>query len=162
MSTGPLDIKVRRYRRRDRDAVLRITRTSFVGMCLDSAIEKHFGPVSNTTWQDRKWDGIEWDLRHRPGDVLIAEVDDEVVGYMCTRLYYDYSIGHVANMAVEREFQGRGVGKALMRAALDHFRNCGMRYARIETLEENYKGRNFYPAFGFKEVGRQIHYFRDL
>jgi len=156
------DLEIRAYHKRDRDAVLRITETSFNGMCLDSAMEKHFGPIAGTSWQERKWDGIEWDLRHRPDDVLVAVVNGQVVGYICTRLYYDYCIGHVANMAVAQEYQGKGVGKMLMRAALDHFRSHGMRYARIETLEENFKGRNFYPAFGFKEVGRQIYYFREL
>jgi GNAT superfamily N-acetyltransferase len=156
------DIKVRKYRKRDRDAVLRITEGSFEGLCLDSVMERHFGPIAGTSWQDRKRGGIEWDLRHRPEHVLVAEEEGEVVGYMCTRLYYDHCIGHVANMAVAREYQGKGVGKMLMQAALDYFRQCGMRYARIETLEENYKGQNFYPSFGFKEVGRQIYYFREL
>ncbi len=156
------EIIVRKYRKRDRAAVMRITEESFGGMCLDSAMENEFGPIAGTSWQERKRDGIDWDLRHRPEHVLIAEADGEVVGYMCTRLYYDYSIGHIANMAVSSEYQGRGVGKNLMRAALEHFRNCGMRYARIETLESNYKGRSFYPTFGFREVGRQIYYFREL
>jgi len=156
------EIIVRKYRRRDRDAIMRITRTSFQDMCLDSVMERHFGRIAGTTWQERKEDGIDWDLRHRPEHVLVAEIDGEVVGYMCTRLYYDYSIGHVANLAVACEHQGKGVGKKLMAAALEHFRRCGMRYARVETLDENYKGRKLYPAFGFKEVGRQIYYFREL
>ena len=55
-----------------------------------------------------------------------------------------------------------GVGKALMAAALDHFRDCGMLYARIETLEQNIKAQNFYPSVGFKEVARQIFYVMEL
>jgi ribosomal protein S18 acetylase RimI-like enzyme len=65
-------------------------------------------------------------------------------------------------MAVASDYQGQGVGKILMRQALSHFREHGMRYARIETLEQNYRGQSLYPAFGFKEVGRQIFYLREL
>lgn len=157
-----LDVKVRRYRRRDRDAVMRITEESFEGFCLDSCIEERFGPISGLTWQERKRDVIDYDLRRNPEHALVAEADGLVVGYVCTRLYHDYAIGHVANMAVAKEYQGRGVGKMLIRAALDHFRKCGMRYARIEALEDNYRARDFYLSFGFREVARQIYYLREL
>jgi ribosomal protein S18 acetylase RimI-like enzyme len=65
-------------------------------------------------------------------------------------------------MAVAASYQGLGVGKALIGHALEHFRKRGMRYARIETLQQNYKGQKLYPSFGFTEIGRQIYYLREL
>jgi len=153
---------VRKYRRRDRDAILEITAQSFGGACLDSNIEQHFGAIARTTWQERKQRGIDHDLRHNARHVLVAELDGLVVGYVCTRVYRDMAVGHLANMAVARQYQGRGIGKMLIRASLDHFRRLGLKYARIETLEQNATGRHLYPAFGFKEVGRQIFFFREL
>ncbi len=153
---------VRKYRRRDRAAIMRITEESFEGFCLDSHMEEKFGLIASTTWQERKRDGIDYDLRRHPEHAFVAELDDRAVGYVCTRIYREHSMGHVANMAVARDYQGRGVGKALMRRALEHFRECGMHYARVETLEQNYKGRKLYPAFGFKEVGRQVYFLREL
>jgi ribosomal protein S18 acetylase RimI-like enzyme len=153
---------VRKYRRRDRPAVMRITEESFEGFCLDCNMEEHFGTIAETTWQDRKRAGIDYDLRRNPGHALVAELDGRVVGYVCTRIYREHSTGHVANMAVARDYQGRGVGRMLMQRALEHFRDCGMRYARVETLEQNYKGRKLYPAFGFKEIGRQVYFLREL
>jgi ribosomal protein S18 acetylase RimI-like enzyme len=156
------EVTVRPYRRGDRDAILRITEESFDGFCLDKNMDEHFGPIAGSTWQERKRDGIDYDLRRNPEHTLVAELDGQVAGFVCTRLYHQHRTGHVANMAVAKEHQGRGVGKALMRGALEHFRKSGMRYARVETLEQNYKGQSFYPAFGFKEVGRQIYYLREL
>ena len=49
-----------------------------------------------------------------------------------------------------------------MQAALDYLRASGMRYAKIETLEQNRKGQAFYPSVGFQEVARQIHYLMRL
>lgn len=156
------EAKIRKYRRGDRQAVLRITEESFEEVCLDANMQKHFGRIASTTWQERKRNGIDHDLRHNPEHALVAEMDGQVVGFVCTRTYQDVATGHVANLAVAKDYQGRGVGKMLLRAALDHFRDCGMRYARIETLEQNDRAQKLYPVFGFKEIGRQVYYLREL
>ena len=157
-----MEVTVRKYHSRDRDAVMDITDRGFEGFCLDENVEKLFGDISGTSWQSRKKKAIQYDLDHRPADTLIAEVDGKVAAYACTRLYRNRSVGHVANMAVAPEYQGQGVGKALLKAALEHFRENGMDYARIETLEQNYKAKKFYPKMDFKEVGKRIYYFREL
>ncbi len=153
---------IRRCKRRDRKAVLRITEESFGGFCLDSNIEERFGQLAGTTWRDRKRAGVDYDLRQNAEHAFVAEIGGEVVGYVCGRIYRSTGIGHVANMAVDPDYQGRGIGRSLLEKALEHFRECGMRYARIETLEQNYKGRRLYPSLGFEEVGRQVFYFREL
>ena len=155
-------IKIRRYRRRDRAAVLRITRESFGGYCLDENIEAAFGRLADTSWQDRKAAGVDSDLTRNPEHCLVAVHDADVVGYVCTRLYRYTATGHIANLAVSPEHQGRGIGRALLEASLRHFRKCGMRHARIETLEQNERGLHLYPVLGFREVGRQVFYFREL
>jgi ribosomal protein S18 acetylase RimI-like enzyme len=156
------EIAIRDLRKSDAEDVLRITDESFEGFCLDSNMERQFGRIAGTTWQERKRESIDYDLQRNPEHAFVAEVDGQVVGFVCTRVYPDESIGHVANIAVAKQYQGRGIGKRLMQTALSHFRECGMRYARIETLEQNYKGQKLYPAFGFKEIGRQIFYLREL
>ena len=156
------DVTVRAYRKRDRDAILEITRESFDQFCLESNMDKSFGPIAGMAWDARKCDGIAFDLAQNPDHTFVAVVDAQVVGYVCTRLYTAHLIGHVANIAVARKHQGQGIGKLLLAKALEHFRSFGMRYARIETLEQNYKGNRFYPSFGFKEIGRQVFYFREL
>lgn len=162
MREASVEVTIRYYRSDDRDAVLEITERSFPGFCLDENVEKLFGDIAGTSWQSRKKKAIAYDLDYRPADTLVAEVGGQVVGYACNRIYRTRSVGHVANMAVDPEYQGCGVGKALLKASLDHFRRRGMECARIETLEQNYKARKLYPSFGFKEVGSRIYYFREL
>jgi len=155
-------ISIRKYRRRDRERVLRIAEESFAGVCLDENIERHFGRIAGTNWRERKRESIDYDLRHNPQHALVAEADGEVIGFVALRIYPDQLMGHIANLAVAREWQGQGAGKMLLNGALAHLRECGMRYARIETLEQNFKAQKLYPAFGFQEIGRQIHYLRVL
>ena len=156
-----MTIEVRKYQSRDRRAVLRIAVESFVGVCMDENIERQFGVVGDR-WEDYKKEAIDYDLVNNPASTFVAVVDGEVAGFVCNRLYTSRSIGHVANLAVASQFQGKGVGKVLMRASLEHFRERGMRHARIETLEQNAKAQKFYPSLGFKEIGRQIFYFMKL
>ncbi len=157
-----VQIAVRNYVKRDREAVLRITAESFEGFCLEENMEIHVGRIANRTWQECKRDAIEYDLRNNARHAFVAEADGQVVGFVCTRLYRDLLIGHVANLAVAKDYQSRGIGKMLLQQALIHFRECGARHARIETLEQNFKAQKLYPAFGFKEIGRLIYYLRDL
>ena len=65
-------------------------------------------------------------------------------------------------IAVDPRRQSRGLGKALMQAALEYLKAAGMAAAKIETLEQNQVGRKFYPSVGFVEIARQIHYVKQL
>ena len=156
-----VSVRVRKYHRRDREAVLRIAAESFRGVCLDENIEKAFGKTG-ASWQEHKMDTVDYDLEGHTASCLVAEVDGKVVGFACNRLYHNRSVGHMANLAVLEQYQGKGVGKALLGGSLDHFREMGMRFARIETLEQNERGQKFYTSAGFQEVGRQIFYFKKL
>ncbi|SVE50433.1 uncharacterized protein METZ01_LOCUS503287, partial [marine metagenome] len=71
-------------------------------------------------------------------------------------------IGWIPNVAVDPTHQGAGVGRQLMEHAIDFMRAEGMEAAKIETLQQNDVGSNFYPSVGFKEVGLQIHYLMRL
>ena len=157
-----MEIMIRPYKKRDKEQVLQITEESFEGFCIDENVEKQFGRVGDMRWQERKRDGVAYDLDAHPSDCFVAELDGGAVGYVCTRLYRHDGIGHVANIAIALQYQGMGIGKELLGAALRHFRQEGIDYARIETLEQNFKGQEFYPSIGFREVARQIYYFMKL
>jgi ribosomal-protein-alanine N-acetyltransferase len=63
---------------------------------------------------------------------------------------------------VEADVQGRGVGRALIEHALEYFRSEGLSVAVIETMTNNAAGQHLYPACGFVEVARQIHFAQKL
>lgn len=141
--------------------MLRIAETCFSGVCLDENIEGAFGEIG-APWREHKRDSVDFDLTNNAASALVAVADGKVVGFICNRLYRSRSTGHVANLAVMQAYQGRGIGKALLRASLDYFRAQGMRHVRIETLAQNEKACRLYPSLGFEEVGHQIHYYKKL
>ena len=46
--------------------------------------------------------------------------------------------------------------------ALEYFRREGLAYAMIETMAQNEVGQHLYPACGFVEVARQVHFAMKL
>jgi len=157
-------VVIRNYREADRDVIKQITIDGFHGVSIDQNIERRFGLVAGRDWRWRKAKQIDEDIDAPNGIVLVAEDPDtkEVVGYITTRINNDTGIGWIPNLAVRRDCHGRGIGRRLIEAALDLFRQHGLEMAKIETLDQNPVGQHLYPKCGFVEVARQIHYVMRL
>lgn len=153
---------IRKFRVADLERLKEITVIGFEGVSIDHGMEKRFGVIGGKDWKWRKARSIRWDADANPDGIFVYEVQGVVVGYITTRLDPESRIGWIPNLAIHTSYQGQEIGKALMQAALDYLRACGMLYAKIETLEQNAKGRKFYPSVGFQEVARQIHYLMKL
>ncbi len=149
---------IRAYRPDDLETLQEITVICFDGVSIDQNIEAKFGRFGERDWKARKAEHIREDAAANPEGILIYEEQGEIAGYITTRVDPDSKIGRIPNMSVLPAYRGRGIGKALLTAALDTFEQQGMTAARIETLEQNDVGQSFYPHAGFEEVARQIHY----
>ncbi|HUS79630.1 MAG TPA: GNAT family N-acetyltransferase [Armatimonadota bacterium] len=155
-------MKIRRFEERDRQRLHEITANSFRDASVHGKIEALYGKLRGTTWADRKMKDIDLDIETEPEGVLVAEIDGRVVGYITTTTDDDSGVGRIPNLAVDADYQGQGIGKALINAALDRFEQRGMEYAKIETLVTNERGGSLYPKAGFQEIMRQIHYFMRM
>jgi len=155
------DFQIRRFRPPDREAVLEIAKNAFAGVNLDENIEMEFGPAGKA-WSEHKQDVVEYDLINNPSLVLIAERYNKTVGFVCARIYQRRSTGHISNLAVKGECRGKKIGRSLVKESMDLLRSKGVEFVRIETLEQNQRGKHLYPSLGFREVGRQIFYFKKL
>ena len=153
---------VRKYRPEDLERIKEITVICFEGVSIDHNIEKTFGQFAETDWKARKAAHMDDDVAANADGVFVWEEEGDVIGYITTRLFHDAQIGQIPNISVLPGHQGKGIGKALMKASFDYFEEKGMKVAKIETLDQNDTGQNFYPSAGFKEVARQIHYAMPL
>ena len=105
---------------------------------------------------------IDEDAAANPGGVFVAESEDEILGYITTAIDRATGKGRIPNVAIVAEARGKGLGRQLIEHALDYFRREGLAYAMIETLEGNEVGNHLYPACGFVEVARQVHFAMEL
>jgi ribosomal protein S18 acetylase RimI-like enzyme len=153
---------LRPFRETDRPAIHRITVACFEQASVHAIAQRKYGPFRGTAWQERKLSDIDADLEHHPDGAFVAAEDEQVVGFITTRADERTGIGHILNVAVDPARQGKGLGAALIRRALDYFAEQGMTHAKIETLVGNAAGEHLYPKLGFEELTRQIHYMLEL
>lgn len=150
---------IRPYHLGDLQRLQQITADTFENVSIDRNMERLLGPFGDGDWRTRKVAAIAEDCRNQPDGVFVAEDNGGiVVGYVTTRMNVTSGIGWIPNLAVDKDHQGRGLGRTLLETALAFFRERGMAVAKIETLEQNPIGQNLYPSLGFREVARQIHF----
>ena len=149
---------IRAYRESDREMLKAITAICFDGVSIDQNIERRYGIIAGKGWQRRKASHIDADVVAHPEGIFVYESEGEVIGYVTARPNRETRIGWIPNLAVLPGHQGRGIGKALIGKAVDYLKQEGMRFVRIETIEQNETATALYPKVGFQEMARQIHY----
>jgi L-amino acid N-acyltransferase len=89
--------------------------------------------------------------------VLIAEADGTVAGYGTYgsfRAYEGYALTVEHSVYVEDRFQGRGLGRALLAALIEHATGAGMHVMVGVISAENAVSIALHERFGFTVTGR--------
>lgn len=81
-----------------------------------------------------------------------------VAGYVVA--WFAADEGEIANLAVDPEVWGAGVGRALLDAALDEARRRETSAVYLEVRDSNDRARRLYRSRGFEEVGRRRGYYQ--
>ena len=112
------------------------------------------------------WEAYRAELEKPEAVMLVARRDspDEetgrrLSGYVAARINADEL--HVNNIGVWPEARRRGVGGALLRAALEVAARCGATQAVLEVRASNLPAQAMYERFGFEVVGERRNYYRD-
>ncbi len=90
-------------------------------------------------------------------DVLVAELDGQVAGYVrLGRVFPIAASDHVlmiAGIAVDPSFQRRGLGRSLLEAAVAEARGRGVRRLTLRVLAHNEAAVRLYEQCGFVVEG---------
>jgi ribosomal protein S18 acetylase RimI-like enzyme len=151
-------VTIRHYQPSDLPLLRQITVDSFGSVAYDQMLEDRLGIWNERDWKARKADNIDDDCTLNPAGCFVAIRDGEILGYITTRVDTLNSIGRIPNLAVVQEARGLGLGRRLIHHALDYFRECHLKVAKIETMASNVIGQSLYPSCGFEEIGRQVHF----
>ena len=89
--------------------------------------------------------------------LLVACVDGEIVGALSLMTFKAPRRRHAADlgMAVHDDWQGKGVGSALMRACIDKAESGGHDSVWLGVWQSNSRAVAFYQKWGFRIVGVQ-------
>jgi RimJ/RimL family protein N-acetyltransferase len=89
---------------------------------------------------------------------LVAVAEGEIVGSLHVQASR-FGFGEIG-MAVAREWRGRGVGTALMVAAIEWAHERGLHKLSLSVFPHNAAAIALYRKFGFVEEGRRVKHFR--
>ena len=92
---------------------------------------------------------------------LVAEVDNEVRGYVDVLALPWQGMGWMANLAVERSYRRQRIGTALIRHARQWSREQGLQVLLAEATTKNYPALCFYQKLGFQFCGFNDHYYAN-
>jgi ribosomal-protein-alanine N-acetyltransferase len=71
------------------------------------------------------------------------------------------SEAHVTLLAVHPDYQGQGLGRALLHGLLSIARQRGLEQATLEVRVSNHPALALYDKFGFQKAGRRRRYYPD-
>lgn len=95
--------------------------------------------------------------------LLVAEIGGHVIGYIhaidydCT---YSDSLKSILALAVEEDYRGQGVGKALVAAVEKWAASCGASGVRLVTSMYRAEAHRFYEACGYTLRKEQKNYIK--
>lgn len=101
-----------------------------------------------TDWYDRST--LATAIERVDERVLVATVDDEVVGF--AHAYVGRGRGDLLRLYVAPSFRARGIGSALLEETIDELTAAGVDAVRAMVLAANEQGRAFYESRGFELV----------
>jgi RimJ/RimL family protein N-acetyltransferase len=90
--------------------------------------------------------------------LFVAVVDADVVGHVHVDVS-SHGFGEIG-MAVARPWRGRGIGSALLVAAIAWAREQGLHKLILSVFAHNAAGIALYRKFGFVEEGRRLEQYR--
>jgi len=120
----------------------------------DALDPARFGAVPNA---GQRYDG--WMQRLAGSDTgvfLVADEQGELAGFVLGQVQDDYAMyrlgryGFIHELWVEEEQRRKGIGKALMLAALSRFRTAGVPQVRLDTAAKNEAAQRLFKACGFR------------
>lgn len=96
---------------------------------------------------DDSIEGIEKFLKRNPTTSYIAQVENKVIGIILCG--HDGRRGYIYHTAVNSDYRGKGVGKALVHAALEALKKEGINKVALVAFASNNLGNEFWQSLGF-------------
>lgn len=115
-------------------------------------------------WRESQKEGVSGICRDQDKyHTIVAEYDQQVVGFLSYELKEEQQQGQVVLLAVHPDYQNDGIGTALNIRALDKIKEAGMLMAVVETGgdESHAPARRSYQKAGYTGLPL-VRYFKDL
>nr|WP_246277073.1 GNAT family N-acetyltransferase [Microcoleus asticus] len=115
---------------------------------MDADVYREFYPDD---WRVSQQKAVEDVCAAEDTNVWVAIDAGSTVGFIAVKLHLDSRMGEIYMVAVDPDFQGRGIGTDLTEFALLWMKNAGMSVAMVETggAPGHERARRTYEKVGF-------------
>lgn len=90
---------------------------------------------------------------------FVLTENNQIIGYIVYWLIIDEC--HIATIAVDKAYRGKGYAKELLRKALQSSVTEGAAFVYLEVRASNQPAKELYRSFGFEIVGTRKKYYKD-
>ncbi len=97
------------------------------------------------------WFVFEYFLIFKKGILLVAETNDDIIGYSLGYME-NKSEGHIVSIAVKKAYRNKGIGTILMTNIENELKSRGANLVKLEVSVDNYNARRLYEKLGYKNV----------
>jgi ribosomal protein S18 acetylase RimI-like enzyme len=157
-------MEIRSYHERDQEAVVRLSLRAWAPVfaslerAMDPEVFRDFYP----DWRQCQKKAVEDACAQKDASVWVAEEEGEVAGFAVVFLR-SATFGEIYMIAVEPDFQRRGIATALTDVAINWMRGQGITVAMVETGGDpgHAPARRAYEKSGFRLLS-VARYFKKL
>jgi ribosomal protein S18 acetylase RimI-like enzyme len=155
-------MRIEPYNPHHLDAVIRLSLRAWTPVfeslqnAMDADVYQAFYPDH---WRVSQQKAVEAVCAAEDTSVWVARVVDQLeandagstVGFVAVKLHSEDSLGEIYMVAVDPDFQGHGIGSALIEFALAWIKDAGMSVAMVETGGDpgHAAARHTYEKLGF-------------
>jgi mycothiol synthase len=109
------------------------------------------GHPEQGAWDRETLERREQEYWFDPTGFLVYEVDGHIAGSCWTKVHPDEPpIGEIYVISVDPAFQGRGLGRELVLAGLEHLAGIGIGTGMLYVDADNHPARHLYEKLGFE------------
>ncbi|MEG3848975.1 GNAT family N-acetyltransferase [Microcoleus sp. herbarium19] len=159
-------MRIEPYEAHELDAVIRLSLRAWAPVfdsiqnAMNADVYRVFYPDS---WRVSQQKAVEDVCAAEDTNVWVAIDAGATAGFVAVKLHSEDSMGEIYMVAVDPDFQGQGIGTALIEFALNWMKDAGMSVAMVETGGDpgHERARRTYEKVGF-ELFPVARYFKKL
>ncbi|WP_228057133.1 GNAT family N-acetyltransferase [Tychonema sp. LEGE 07203] len=148
------EMRIEPYDAHQLDAVIRLSLRAWtpvfdsIQKVMDLDVYREFYPDD---WRVNQQKAIENVCAAEDTNVWVAIDAGSTMGFVAVKLHSESSMGEIYMVAVDPDFQGRGIGSALTEFAVNWMKDAGMSVAMVETGGDpgHVAARRTYEKAGF-------------
>jgi ribosomal protein S18 acetylase RimI-like enzyme len=133
-------------------------------------LDRDFEPLNGRDWRERWAERLDNIFktqivlvgysRHSPS--AVPESGEPIAAMASATFDRRAALGFIDVLAVNRGFQGQGLGRQMLRGIIDHLKTLGCQFVNLDCLADNDVGNKLYSSEGFVEVARHIRWFKKI